>query len=373
MRILSRFACLCLLAIGSVAAAEPNYMTAAGERVGVLDVFRDCDVCPEMVVLPTGTFTMGSSEQEAIDAHRRFFLNSNIDPDQADDAARQYLVSRGIDPDEDPARSLNPFLYELPAHQVSIDLPVAMGRNEVTRDEWATCVEEGGCARGLKDMPPAARIGCLNAANCVLTPDDRIRFRLQEGPHPTHPRMPMTGITYHEMRDYVSWLNGKVGVNVYRLPTEAEWEYAARAGTKTRFAQGDTLTVEQANFMVSRRDIVDGEYVWNHDLGSAGELLPVDSLDAANAWGLRHMSGNASERTSTCGSGPHRALESSSLYLSVDSDRRSCKRSAKGRMYSGNVELARPARRVALSDDHWSPSLGFRVVRDLKPAIDSPD
>lgn len=373
VRIRSRLALLPLLAIGTVATADPTYTTAAGEHVGVLDVFRDCDDCPEIVVLPIGAFTMGSSEQEAVDAHRRFFSNSGIDPDQADKATRQFLIGRGIDPDADPARSLNPFLYELPAHQVSIDLPIAMGRNEVTREEWATCVKEGGCAKGLEDMPRAAWLGCLNATNCVLTPDDRIRFRTGSRPFPTQPRIPRTGITYHDMNDFTSWLNAKIGENVYRLPTEAEWEYAARAGTTTRYAQGDTLTLDQANFLVYRRDTVNGEYVWNYGLGSANELLPVDSLDAANAWGLRHMSGNADEFTSTCGFGPHRTLATSSEYLAADAEVGTCRRSVKGGMYLGNVELARPARRVALSEDYWSPSLGFRVVRDLKLATGSPD
>lgn len=82
------------------------------------------------------------------------------------------------------------------------------------------------------------------------------------------------------------------------------------------------------------------------------------------------MSGNVSEFTNTCGDGPHRALETSSQYLVVDYDQETCERSVKGGMYTGNVELARPARRVALSDDHWSDSLGFRVVRDLELDLD---
>lgn len=381
----------CFMAMGMGASAEEVYLTATGDRVSALDVFQDCAVCPEMIVLPLGTVEMGSSVEEANAARVRLLVNAGIDPSALETQLRQSFIKLGIDPDqpedgrrqyyargnvnrqEDPQYSINPFLNEVPRHEVSIDRPIAMGRNEVTRAEWAACVADGGCERGLENMPPTAWIGCQGSVDCAMTPDNRVRFRLPNGPHATHPLSPMTGVTFHEMNDYASWLNRKIGADLYRVPTEAEWEYAARAGTTTRFAQGDSLTLDQANFLVSRRNIVNGEYVWLYDLGSARELLPVNLLDAANPWGLRHMSGNASEFTSTCGDGPHRGLTSSSEYLAADAGRTDCKRAVKGGSYDGKVELARPARRVPIPSDHWSPSIGFRVVRDLAPAPQSRD
>lgn len=366
--------------------AEETYSTATGEPVAPFDTFRDCDNCPEMIVLPLGTFQMGSSVEEANAARVRFLTNANIDSTAFEQAIRQAFINIGIDPDQpedglrryyasgrysledDPWYSLNPFLHEVPAHPVVINLPIAMGRNEVTREDWATCVADGGCEQGLEDLDSALWGACQNSDECNMTPDNRVHFRLPNGPHAIHPRAPMTGITYYEMTDYTAWLNEKVGADVYRLPTEAEWEYAARAGTTTRFAQGDTLTLAQANFLVYRREVVEGEIVWNYDLGSARELLPVDALDAANPWGLQHMSGNADEFTSTCGEGPHLGLLTSSQYLAGARLQPDCKRSVKGGMYQEIVELTRPARRVAISSDHWSPSIGFRVVRDLLPA-----
>ncbi|MGB3316784.1 MAG: formylglycine-generating enzyme family protein [Albidovulum sp.] len=379
----------CFMAMGIGASAEEIYLTATGDRVSALDVFQDCDDCPEMIVLPLGQFQMGSSVGEALAAERRFFANQNVDPASYEEKLRQALIDLGIDPDhpeeallkyyasghvnrhEDPQYSVNPMLHEVPVHQVSIDLPIAMGRNEVTREEWAACVEDGGCEQGQRDIPVYDYVACERTSGCVPTPDARVAFRHQQNPPKTHPRGPRVGVTFYEAMEYAAWLNKKIGANVYRVPTEAEWEYAARSETTTRFAQGDTLTLDQANYLVARRDIVDGEYVWEHDLGSAHDLLPVDLLDAANDWGLRHMSGNASEFTSTCGDGPHRGLTSSSAYIAADSDRTDCKRSVKGGSYNGNVELARPARRVPLPSDHWSPSVGFRVVRDLTPVSDS--
>jgi len=146
------------MAMGMGASAEEVYQTATGDRVSDFDVFQDCAVCPEMIVLPLGTFEMGSSVEEANTARVRFLVNAGIDPsaletqlrqsfiklgidpDQPEDGLRQYYASGNVNRQEDPQYSINPFLNEVPRHQVSIDRPIAMGRNEVTRREWAACV-----------------------------------------------------------------------------------------------------------------------------------------------------------------------------------------------------------------------------------------
>ena len=387
------FASICLVTSTIGAVAQETYLTAIGEEVVPLDVFQDCDECPEMIVLPLGTFRMGSTVAEANAAQLRYFTNRNVDTSRYEEELNQSFERLNIDPDNpeagllryyaseyydqqyDPQYSVNPMLHEVPSHQVAIDLPIAMGRNEVTREDWAACVEDGGCEQGQSVIPVSEYVACEKTRGCVPTPDSRVAFRIQEQPlsqHPLDPRHPRVGVTYYEMQDYVSWLNTKIGAALYRLPTEAEWEYAAKAGTNTRFAQGDTLTLDQANFAISRVEVIDGEYVWEYDSRNARRLLPVDDLNAANDWGLRHMSGNASEFTSTCGAGPHRALSDSSSYLEADRDRADCSRSVKGGFYLGNVELARPARRVDIPNEHWSSWLGFRVVRDLEPIRDAP-
>ena len=370
-RLIGVFGVTCGLTLGSLANAGPDirYQSATGTEVQTLEMFQDCDTCPEMIVLPMGQFVMGSSVAEAIDARRRFYSNRNINPAPFEEHLRQAFIKIGVDPDhpeqgllrlyamgalsreDDPHYYANSFLHEAPAHRVVIDRPIAMGRNEVTREEWAACVADGGCQPREE-----------------MTPDERLRFRLSEGPYPNHPRQPVMAVTFEEAQDYTAWLNRKIGADAYRIPSEAEWEYAARAGTATPFAQGGSPSLKQANFFVSRRDMVDGKYVWTYSRGISGVVVPVDSLDAANGWGLRHMAGNAMEITSTCGEGPHRGLASSSAYLAADADSQDCKRSLKGGSFASNVEAARPARRVTTDGDVWSFGVGFRVVRDLTPA-----
>ncbi|MGB5838151.1 MAG: SUMF1/EgtB/PvdO family nonheme iron enzyme, partial [Albidovulum sp.] len=215
----------CFMAMGIGASAEEIYLTATGDRVSALDVFQDCDDCPEMIVLPLGQFQMGSSVGEALAAERRFFANQNVDPASYEEKLRQALIDLGIDPDhpeeallkyyasghvnrhEDPQYSVNPMLHEVPVHQVSIDLPIAMGRNEVTREEWAACVEDGGCEQGQRDIPVYDYVACERTSGCVPTPDARVAFRHQQNPPKTHPRGPRVGVTFYEAMEYAAWLN----------------------------------------------------------------------------------------------------------------------------------------------------------------------
>lgn len=105
---------------------------------------------------------------------------------------------------------------EGPAHEVIIDIPIAMGCNKVTRAEWLACVDDGSCSH---------------------TPDPRIRKFEGGYYYSDDPRHPVIDVSYLDAQEYVAWLNQKTGTNAYRLPTEAEWEYAARAGTRGRFAR----------------------------------------------------------------------------------------------------------------------------------------
>lgn len=149
-------------------------------------------------------------------------------------------------------------LHEGPEHEVLIDIPIAMGRNEVTREDWSACVAERGCSH-----VPDPRI--LKFGGGYYVADDPLHL--------------VFDVSYLDMLEYVAWLNRKVSAQVYRLPTEAEWEYAARAGTHTKFAQGNRLTTEQANI---------GVFIHGNGRSKANPKnrkmpVTVDELDAANA------------------------------------------------------------------------------------------
>jgi formylglycine-generating enzyme required for sulfatase activity len=174
-------------------------------------------------------------------------------------------------------------------------------------------------------------------------------------------------VSYLDSLEYVAWLNGRVGADVYRLPTEAEWEYAARAGTQTRFAQGDELTADQANF--SRRATEHLRQlptpVQLPHLTNREKPVSVHELNAANAWGLRHMSGNVLELTLSCWTEEHLGLASDSAYLRLAQSQSHCRRVAKGGAFNFAMDGVRPARRTPPLETYRRDHLGFRIIREM--------
>ena len=151
------------------------------------DVFRDCPTCPEMAVIPAGTFLMGS--------------------DRRDDES---------------------YDNERPRHRVTVD-GFALGVHEVTRDEYAAFVAATG--RGSGDR-------------CYAFDADDERFDWRSEASWRSPGYPQAGdhpavcVNWEDAQAYVGWLSEETG-EAYRLPSESEWEYAARAGTTTRRHWGD--------------------------------------------------------------------------------------------------------------------------------------
>jgi len=154
-----------------------------------------------------------------------------------------------------------------------------MGKTEVTVKQYQQCVTAGSCKQ-----PHWLEKG---SDYHIHTGSDKHYKRL--GKVLTGDNYPITGVSWHNATDYAKWLSKKTGKQ-YRLPTEAQWEYAARAGTSSAFSFGDTITTKQANF--------DGRYTYN---GSAigrylNKTTPVGSYPENN-YHLNDMHGNVWEWT----------------------------------------------------------------------------
>ena len=152
---------------------------------------------------------------------------------------------------------------EGPQHRVTFARQFAVGKFAVTFDEWDACVGDGGC-NGHR-------------------PEDEGWGR---------GKRPVINVNWDDAKAYVAWLSRKTG-KTYRLLSEAEREYVARAGTTTPFWWGSTISTSQANY--------DGNSTYGS--GSKGEYrqktVPVDSFQP-NPWGLYQVHGNVWEWTEDC-------------------------------------------------------------------------
>ncbi len=235
--------------------------------------FKDCDVCPEMVVVPAGTFLMGS-------------------------------------PDSDPDANVN----EKPQHRVTIAKPFAIGKYEVTFAEWDACADAGGC-NGYR---PSDR-GWGRKARPVLC-------------------------SWQSAQGYVTYLSQETGEG-YRLPTEAEWEYAARAGTSTRFSFGDNITANEANFSASnlKKTVAVGSY-------------------PPNSWGLHDMHGNVREWVEDC---YRDKIEKTTEDGRAWKEDRCLWHVLRGGSWNCPPKCLRSAARDRLGDIYDARLVGFRVARTL--------
>lgn len=309
-----------------------------------LDTFRDCEACPEMIELPLGEFVMGTAESPLPTL-------AYPDPSKAPD-------------------------IEGPPHKVTVNLRISMGKNEVTFEEYMECVNSGGC--GQAPSPYVYRVGNGDHIKRALT-DPRFKHTPfeqviaenydQPGWIAQGGRLPVVNVSYLEAQAYVDWLNGKLGTRTYRLPTEAEWEYAARAGTITPYAQGIEPTADQVNISGFLTEEVLGRPLPN--LRTLGFPVPVDEMGAANPWGLRHMSGNVSEITLSCfvfppKRRPERLPDWKTTQEWLErSTVPECARTIRGGDFAETINAARVTSRWFALEGQRSNETGFRILKQL--------
>ncbi|AXF18208.1 SUMF1/EgtB/PvdO family nonheme iron enzyme [Paraburkholderia caledonica] len=234
---------------------------------------RDCAACPIMIALPAGSFSMGSSS-------------------------------------DDPS--------EKPVHHVTIAAPFAIGKYEVTVEQWNACVAANACAK--------------------LTPETN-----------ANKTAPARDLSWDDAQQYVKWLSKTTG-KPYRLPTEAEWEYADRGGTTSAYWWGDQMRKGTANC----KDC--GEPWHKEGPEPAGSFAP-------NPYGLHDMNGSVWEWTADCWHNSYQSAPADGhAWESPTCDMRVIRggswREGSGYMLS--------ATRFKYSSGVRQSQDGFRVVKELK-------
>lgn len=217
---------------------------------------------------------------------------------------------------------------ERPVHVVTFARPFAVSRTEVTYAQWDVCVEQGVC-----EKLPEAR-----------------------GEIASRSKRPIQNASWQDAQAYTTWLSA-VTAQSYRLLTEAEFEYAARAGTETRYPWGDEASRGYANY--GDEECCGGEAV------AADEWImpaPVASFPA-NAFGLHDMAGNVQEWVEDCWSDSYDGAMTNGTARTSGVD---CElRGLRGGSWSSTPKMIRPANRDKGAIDARLPYYGFRVARDL--------
>jgi len=262
-------------------ARDAERQHAVGEK------FRDCPNCPEMVVLPWGSFMMGSPASVAS-------------------------------------------WHESPAHWALIARPFAVGVYEVTRGEYARFVAATGHSYGR---------------SCHTYEDgDRVERSDRNWRQPGFPqtdRHPAVCVNWYDAQAYIRWLSSEAGES-YRLLSEAEWEYAARANTTTAYHFGENIASSQAN-------------------NNGGRTVAVGSYPA-NQFGLHDVHGNVWEWTQDCwNAGYWGAPNDGSAWESGECGRRVLR----GGSWYDFPRSLRSVSRTRVPSESRLNILGFRVARAL--------
>ena len=283
--------------------------------------FRDCSKgCPEMVVVKQGRFTMGAPAGEV--------------------AEEENL----------PARYRG---HSVPQHLVTIRHKFAIGKFDVTRDEYAQFVAE-------TNRPDPNSCTTVNASGTGFIATNG---NWHSPGFPQTGRDPVVCVSWDDAQAYVAWLSAKTG-HVYRLPTEAEWEYAARAGTTTA-RYGSDNPAEVCRYT----NVADLEYSEQHP-GDSGVncrdgyafTSPVESFPP-NQFGLYDMLGNVLDWNEDCWNPNYSgAPTDGTAWQSGDCSRRV----ARGGSWDMDLRAARSAFRRGLPTSTRNTTFGFRVARTLK-------
>lgn len=275
-----------------------------GFRSGSNFVTKDCVFCPTMVDLSGGPFRMGSISGEG-------------------DATEQPVVAITL-------------------------LPFQISQSEISVADFRRFIDETGYSISN---------GCF-----VWTPEGKMRFRKDanwENPgYELTDDMPVSCINWDDAARYTYWLNSVEGGGGYRLPSEAEFEYAARSGTETDFPWGDDPA--EACDYVNAADSA-SRFRWrNKACADKGTEVVANDAYPPNAFGLNHMIGNMWEWTADCWSASHKGYSPQGAPRTEGL----CEgRVLRGGSWDDPTDHLRPSYRVSIPSQRRQANIGFRVAR----------
>ena len=320
--------------LSSLPVVNPGEVTAPGRVLerAVGEVFRDPlksgGEGPQMVVLPTGRFRMGSPASEA----------GRLDG-------------------EGPVRTVN------------ISQRIAMGRYGVTVGEFRRFVTASGYRTEAERNTGGAQ-GCYTLE---FMDSDRNGWDWTPGrswsnlDYTVEEDQPVVCVSWNDARRYIEWLNEETGGG-YRLPSEAEWEYAIRAGSGSRYHFGDdeSALCRYGNVRDTTK-LPDGRSWGNKVNCSDGAVYPTAvGRYWPNPFGLYDMHGNVREWVEDCWHKNYKGAPTDGSAWTTDCDGRR-RAVVRGGSWASGPRILRAAFRFGLSLSDRSNGVGFRLVQDLNP------
>jgi len=298
--------------VGLVAWINQSYISEQWRSYAIIRPFLHAKVIP---YVKTGeaerALRPGDSFRECAPEHDKDYC-----PEMVVASAGSFMMGS-------PPSETGGYDFERPQHHVNIAMPFAVSKLELTFDEWDTCVGYGDCPQGIPDSG------------------------FGRG------QRPAINVSWDDAQTYVNWLSRITG-KAYRLLSESEYEYAARAGTQWAYPWGDDVKLKgkpMANCASCGSQ-------WDNK-----QTAPVGSFPA-NRFGLYDMVGNVWEWTQDCWNESYQgAPADGSPWTSGDCSRRV----VRGGSWGGDPGILRSAYRVRGTTDYRDYALGFRVARTLTP------
>jgi len=275
---------------------------------------------PSMIVIPTGSFQMGAPDNEA-----------------------------GREDDETPQ------------HEVTIGKGFALSRTSVTVAQFREFVRASGY------QPDSVKLGgasVYDEGTGAMRDDSSAGWQSDYAGRNADGRMPVVNVSWNDAKAYVDWLSQRTG-KIYRLPSEAEFEYALRAGTTTRYWWGDGTPSSKVENLTGSGDRSPSGRRWSNAFQGYRDGFwgpaPAGSF-SANAFGLYDIDGNVSEWVQDCWHDSYlRAPRDGSAWVNPGCG----SRVVRGGSWGSSPEQARSAYRQGVDASIRSGRVGFRVLREL--------
>ncbi|SEN35683.1 Formylglycine-generating enzyme, required for sulfatase activity, contains SUMF1/FGE domain [Luteibacter sp. UNCMF331Sha3.1] len=275
---------------------------------------------PPMVVIPTGRFLMGSPDGE-----------------------------KGHDPNE------------APVHEVVVDKGFAMARSAISIGQFRDFVRASGY---VPESQSKGGGSVYDEQSGGLRDDASVTWQDDYAGKPGQDRLPVINVSWNDAKAYTDWLSKRTG-KTYRLPSEAEFEYALRAGSTSRYWWGDDAPSSKLENLTGGNDRSGSGRRWSNAFSGYkdGYWGPAPTMSfSANPFGLYDMGGNVSEWVADCWHDNYiRAPRTAAAWVNPGCTRRVIR----GGSWGSAPEMVRSAYRQGAPADLRNARVGFRVVREL--------